>query len=805
MRCIPCAIPSPLSVKNATIHRKNEAKARMHVGLKSEVQIPRWLTPSVRFMNRLQMSRKLQLVMMLAFVPMLLVGHMLIQTNWNSYLVTRNEIAGTQLISDLSDVLTQTQKARNRLAAAPFAALGVTQPAPEDAAKSIQDLERHIKNNPQLYLESEFNALKAQYERWVLAPPTEGNVSTAPYTDLIQNILAFANRTSEQSGLMLEAEMASYLNQQLQVQIAPQRIETLSQIRLRLASLYGKEGDRDTHVKELQNLIGTLTVWDQLLRDNLALWLKYDAKVSQEEIGHILRNGHEFTQTLGDPAQADEERLLSSYKFARVLLENERVIARLAAKLLLDNLQEREHLLIVTSLAAVAASLTLLSLALYLMLGFWASTMQSLQQLQEAMKQGSEGDLTARVMHASHDELGEISSNLDTMLELLSSMVSDVHSASSLVTQVGVALVEDSQQLSIRTQNQARSLEHATTHVTKVSDTVARNSEASQMVSLMTQSLHSESQKASTIMATAVESIDGLQTTSDRMTEIVISIDTIAFQTNLLALNAAVEAARAGEQGKGFAIVAAEVRHLAHRSQTAAAEVRKLIMDSAEKVTSSVQMIQQVGGMMNSLSTGIAEISQNVTTMAQGSVRQSQALSEVVQTVGSLDQVTIDNSVLVDRTTHRSNRLIQRSRELEHSVSFIQLRRGTADQAKQMSESALAYVQAHGLTEALKAFQNPESEFFYKDLYVFAFDKNGLYSAFGVDNTKVGATLWDIPGLDGDKMLEESWKRCEQGGGWVEYNIIDFKTQTPRNKVSYVLPINSNMLLGCGAYRSNTV
>jgi methyl-accepting chemotaxis protein len=484
------------------------------------------------------------------------------------------------------------------------------------------------------------------------------------------------------------------------------------------------------------------------------------------------------------------------------VLESGRLVRKDASEKLGGMLLVRHDTAFMLASALGGLAVVGLLLVIYLILCFSVATVRSIRALNEAISEGTRGNLAVHVQVPGSDELATISKEFENMLNVLSTLVADVRSASSMVTHVGAQLVEDGHSLSQRTQSQAVSLEEAASNVGQVSDTVARNSEAAQEVSLMTKSLHAEAGNASSLMSKTVSGMSALQTTSEHMREIIGTIDGIAFQTNLLALNAAVEAARAGEQGKGFAVVAAEVRNLARRSQGAAAEVRTLIAESAARVADTVQEIQAVSNLMTSLVTGISEIAYNVETMADGSAKQSIALSEVVQAVGDLDRVTIENSGLVDRTSHRSSRLMQRSHQLENAVTFIKLRQGTADEALILANRGHELVQAVGFDEAFKVFHDKAGGYVDRDLYVFVFDRQGIYRVMGADIKRVGSSLFDAPGVDAQQLLDDAWYRVEQGGGWVEYNIINLATGDVRGKSSYVLPLTDDLLIGCGAYRS---
>jgi methyl-accepting chemotaxis protein len=757
-------------------------------------------------MQRLNMPIKLSALAATLLVPLVATSYFLLDSMLQQYRAARFESQGVEVVSLISGLASEVQRARLETQLAGQAEIDKQSGEPLERIKSqAAALETWVKQHAELELSGPWATAQAALTGLQTSGSAKDrDTAQTAQTAAVQSLRRLALAVADKSALSLDAHGDAYLLQDIGNSHAQLWQEGLSRTRALGAHAWAQGGTKELPLASLRPMADVIDDAAAPVSEYLQAMERVGSGDLVGKAMAALAASSEFTQQL----RAQSGKSLDAQGASAWIASGEVVAGKIrtfqqatAAELaaLLDRRQST--LLHSITIFCLAAGLGLLLVA-YLVLCFSMATVRSIEALHVSIAEGTRGNLATRVHVPGKDEIARISQEFENMLSVLSALVADVRSASAMVTHVGAQLVEDGHSLSQRTQSQAVSLEEATSNVGQVSETVSRNSEAAQEVSLMTKSLHAEAGNASSLMGKTVDGMSALQTTSQRMREIIGTIDGIAFQTNLLALNAAVEAARAGEQGKGFAVVAAEVRSLARRSQTAAGEVRALIAESAARVSDTVSEIQAVSGLMTSLVAGISEIASNVESMADGSAKQSVALSEVVQAVGDLDRVTIENSGLVDRTSHRSNRLMQRSRQLENAVTYIKLRQGTADEALEITNRAYALVQQVGFEAAFPVFHDKNGGFVDRDLYVFVFDRQGVYRVIGADVSRVGTSLFQTPGVDAQQLLDDAWRRCDQGGGWVEYNIINPVTGEVRGKSSYVLPLDSERLIGCGAYRS---
>ena len=170
-----------------------------------------------------------------------------------------------------------------------------------------------------------------------------------------------------------------------------------------------------------------------------------------------------------------------------------------------------------------------------------------------------------------------------------------------------------------------------------------------------------------------VDTMGSINASAKKITDIISVIDGIAFQTNILALNAAVEAARAGEQGRGFAVVSSEVRNLAQRSAAAAREIKQLISQSVEEVNQGSVIVSSAGATMQEIVESVKRVTDIMQIISAANAAQRDDINQVSSAITQIDDVTQQNSALVEQAAAASESLKQQSIVLGELVRTFKL------------------------------------------------------------------------------------------------------------------------------------
>jgi methyl-accepting chemotaxis protein len=412
-----------------------------------------------------------------------------------------------------------------------------------------------------------------------------------------------------------------------------------------------------------------------------------------------------------------------------------------------------------------------------------------------------EGDLSARAVSLDDPEFDGIARALEAMNARMSALVADIRSGATFVSQAGASLATGTGELARRTERQACSVEQSSASVQQLGASVQRNADDARRVEQLAAQVHGVAQSGGGRMREAVASMHAIRSGSERVQDIIGVIDGIAFQTNILALNAAVEAARAGENGRGFAVVAAEVRSLALRSSKAAGEIKSLILASSEQIDAGVRNIDEVGGLLADVVSGIGRVAGDVRAITEAAGQQSLGLQEMGAAIRGIDEITRENATMVERTSTASSGLEERARRLAASVQGFRLRQGTADEAHALVGRAVALFGRRGRA-CLAEITAPAGGFADRDMYVFAWDRELVYHAFAGKPHNVGKPAREIIGTDTRRLAHDVWAAADQGGGWVDYDFLNPATGVVAPKTSFVVPVADDLVLGCGVYKT---
>jgi methyl-accepting chemotaxis protein len=287
----------------------------------------------------------------------------------------------------------------------------------------------------------------------------------------------------------------------------------------------------------------------------------------------------------------------------------------------------------------------------------------------------AKGDLTQPVQTQGKDELTALMHALGMMQASLARIVGEVRTSTEHINLSSTEIAAGNQDLSTRTENAASSLQQTASSVEQINGMVRQSTESARQASNMARANAEVAARGGVVVQQVVSTMEDIRHSSQKISDIIGTIDGIAFQTNILALNAAVEAARAGEQGRGFAVVAGEVRRLAQRSAEAAKEIKDLISASVDKVETGSQQVAEAGSTIGEIvqhAQKIATLIQDITTAA---TEQSQGIEQVNGAVGSLDQMTQQNAALVEESAAAAQSLQEQARKLAGVVATFQLTR----------------------------------------------------------------------------------------------------------------------------------
>ncbi len=271
----------------------------------------------------------------------------------------------------------------------------------------------------------------------------------------------------------------------------------------------------------------------------------------------------------------------------------------------------------------------------------------------------ADGDLTVKIESNSNDETGKLLAAMAAMVEKLSSIITEVRSSAEALSSASEEVSATAQSMSQASSEQAASVEETSASVEQMTASISQNTENAKVTDGMAMQAAQQAGEGGQAVGQTVEAMK-------QIAKRIGIIDDIAYQTNLLALNAAIEAARAGEHGKGFAVVAGEVRKLAERSQVAAQEI-------SEMSSSSLEVAEKAGGLLNEMVPAIKKTSELVQEIAAASEEQSSSVGQVNTAMVQLNQITQQNASSSEELAATAEEMSGQAEQLQQLMAFFKV------------------------------------------------------------------------------------------------------------------------------------
>ncbi|MFZ6744780.1 methyl-accepting chemotaxis protein [Undibacterium sp. JH2W] len=760
--------------------------------------------PCTVLMSKLSLRSKLLGIFILLLLPLLFFASLALKQIHAEAIKVHAGLLGVEANGLIMKVVIQTQKHRGQVN------LKLSgQNLDEDLLKtraelksSLDQFDLFLNNNTALALHASWKA-SADELRQLVAGQIAANVkdNVAQHSRLIRQGLQFSALLSEKTGLLTNSDSANFLLLDISIRKLPVWIEHLALLR-GLGASYIKTGAMEfpekagivSRLDALQTAMNSVADLDDAMQRaglNLAAAEQTAFEASQAFAALARKN------LLADSINGDASAYFSqgTQAIEKALALQTQMQGKLSG-MLTDSSKQMD---LYQNLLGLGIALIVI-LSCYLALGFYRDFISALNLVARAARAVAAGDLTNHIRIIGKDELAKTGNLLEVMNGNLSRLVANVRSNASMVAQLGEGLASNISDLTVRTEQQASSLEQTSASVDDLADTVKKNADSARAVDNLAANLRLITESTGDDMRAAVDSMNGIHQSARKVQEIVGLIDGISFQTDILALNAAVEASRAGEHGRGFAVVASEVRSLAHRSADLARQIRRLIDDSVHRVDQGVHQISNVNQTLTDIVGGIRDLANNINAISVASSEQSNGLSQISEALRHLDGITQSNAQMAEQAKHASISLEDKALALTRAVSAFKLLQGTADEAYALVKKAVTVYQSKGRPALHIITTNADKLFADRDMYVFAFDRNGQYLAFAGNAAKLKVNLFHVDGLDGRKLVREAFE-LPASGGWVNYTIVNPVSKKTEAKTSYIETVDDNLVLGCGVYQ----
>ncbi|MEG1459089.1 MAG: methyl-accepting chemotaxis protein [Acetivibrio sp.] len=294
--------------------------------------------------------------------------------------------------------------------------------------------------------------------------------------------------------------------------------------------------------------------------------------------------------------------------------------------------------------------------------------------IDRAMGEMANGNFDIAPSQAFIGDFKNIENSITKFILTISLALSQIDAAAKQVSFGSEQISEGAQALAQSVTEQANEVERLSGEVSEVSVHINHNAENTKNVNQLANSIGGELMASNEQMKTMMAAMGEISISSEQISEIIKTMEGIVFQTNILALNAAVEAARAGTAGKGFTVVAEEMRKLATKSGDAAKQTGVLIENSIKSIENGVEIANKTADSLENVVKGAEKITQLIAEISEASVEQSGSVSQITASIHQISALVQNNSATSEESAAASEELSGQADKMKALVSRFKLK-----------------------------------------------------------------------------------------------------------------------------------
>lgn len=497
----------------------------------------------------------------------------------------------------------------------------------------------------------------------------------ASHSQHIAALISLISQVSDNSNLILDPDVDSYYVMDAMMFRAPDIIEYSGKLRGMGLAILKSGSITPEQQRALSELIAIaefqgrnmFDVLAKAIASNPSMAERIKAKLALDDTSVFFNTARKLVVDQQDFSPEAQNQFLTAAN--RTTSEELDLVQRLATEL--DSLIARRvasqtrELIVINSLTLFCAVL-----AAYLFYSFFLVTRGGLQLISSHLQEMAEGDLRrAPAKPWGRDEPALVIADLRKAYDSLHALIRTVRHSARALHATSEEIAAASLDLSGRTEAAAASLEEQAAAMEEIGSTVGNTAERATLAAKFAADNAAVAEKGGQVIGTVVQTMQNIHASSSKINDIIGVINGIAFQTNILALNAAVEAARAGEAGRGFAVVASEVRSLAQRSADAAREIKELISNSVDQISSGTAVVEQAGSTMRTMVTNAQQINTYLNEISSAAKEEAEGVAQVTKAIQELDESTQSNAALVEETSAASASLTDQAQTLQGEIA----------------------------------------------------------------------------------------------------------------------------------------